>query len=69
MPTLPADLLYPVRGSSVTQGMESTQPDGYEAPEIVDRGALNDLTRGGQDGFTLDQNFSIGTPRGSLTFS
>ncbi len=41
----------------------------YEAPKLHEIGSVHELTLGTQDGDRLDANFSVGTPRGSLTFS
>lgn len=41
----------------------------YEPPAIVDYGDLTELTAGASDGSHLDATFTVGTSKGSLTFS
>jgi len=41
----------------------------YEKPRLHEISSVLELTLGTQDGNSLDANFSVGTPRGSLTFS
>jgi len=41
----------------------------YEPPRIEAVGTVQDLTLGNTTGNKLDDNFSVGTPFGDLTFS
>jgi hypothetical protein len=41
----------------------------YEAPAVTVLGSVQELTQGGLEGLQLDGTFSIGTPKGELTFS
>jgi hypothetical protein len=41
----------------------------YEKPQLQRIGTLETITRHASDGYALDQNFSMDTPRGNLTFS
>ena len=41
----------------------------YEAPKVVDYGALTDVTAGQSDGNFTDRDFPVNTPRDEITFS
>ena len=41
----------------------------YEKPEVVDYGALANVTAGMEDGDFTDRDFPVNTPRDELTFS
>ncbi len=41
----------------------------YTAPSLEELGSVSELTLGGRNGNSLDNDFPAGTPRGDLTFS
>jgi hypothetical protein len=48
---------------------QNREPQGYEAPVVIDYGDLNDLTGGSNDGYSLDADFPVHTKKSELTFS
>lgn len=41
----------------------------YEKPVLREQGSIEQITKGGRAGLSLDANFPSGTPFGDLTFS
>lgn len=49
--------------------LNSARKKAYEKPVLREQGSIEQITKGGRDGFSLDANFPIGTPFSDLTFS
>jgi hypothetical protein len=55
--------------SHMEQKKTELKKKAYLPPKLIIYGDVTVITKGGSTGDFLDQNFSTGTPKGSLTFS